>query len=349
MMYKVLHIFPENEPLIAEHVKMLLSVRDAEFLLLSPQDPESNAPDMVHLHGCWNYKTVRQALKAHHHGARIVMSPHSGLEPWIVNERRVTEKMGKTLLWERRAVERAYVMIVHGNMELENLKALGWNPRMETIRNAVVTNTITPEAMARQTIDVYRKVMDSNTLELMEDNTRQMMALMLKAGITGDRHWVEPLSDQNYQISPLSPIEWRRLLIYADQENIRTVIDHGARVLGISQPYIETEKIVCYLPTGYQRPKVSAILVTDLVSELQKGKLSMRHLVEMDRMLRRNDIEDEKLTETLDETRQLKFFRRLLQLLTEQTLIDEGFLPAEPLDDSGTKKLRRLLSTRQRI
>ncbi len=346
-MYKVLHIFPDNEPLIAEHVRMLLSVRDAEFLLLQAAESEKDIPDIVHLHGCWNVKLVRQALKAHRRGARIVMTPHGGLEPWIIDERRLTEKLSKTLLWQRRVVERAYVMIVHGTMEGDNLKELGWNPRMETIRNAVVTNTITPEAMARQTIDVYRKVMDSNTLELMDNNTRRLMALMLKAGITGDSRWVE--RDLPDELPTLSQTEWRRLLIYADQENIRTLIDHGARLLKLSQPYIETQKIVCYLPTNYQLPKVSAILITDLVNEMHKGKLSMRHLVELDRMLRRDDIEDDRLTETLDESRQLKFFRRLLQLLTEQTLLEEGFLPTLPLNDNATKKMRRQLNNRQRI
>ena len=346
-MYKVLHLYPDNEPLIAEHVRMLLSVGDAEFMQLQVSDAETERPDIVHLHGCWNFRMVRRALLFHRHGVRIVMTPHGGLEPWIINERRFSEKLSKTLLWQRHIVECAYVMIVHGGMERDNLAALGWNPRIETIRNAVVTNTITPEAMARQTIDIYRKVMDSNTLELMEEKTRQTMARLLKAGITGDRHWVESqLPDEPLS---LSVTEWRRLLLYADQENIRTVIDHGTRVLGISQPYIETAQIVCYLPTGYTRPKVNALQITDLVSEIQKEKVTIRHLLELDRLLRRDNVEDDRRTETLDESRQLKLFRRLLQLLTEQTLIDEGFLPAAPLNDRQTQTMRKQLFQHLRI
>ena len=222
---KILHLYPNDDSLIAKHVTML------------GQADTDARPDIVHVHGCWKYQTVKQALQAHRQGARIVFTPHGGLEPWIIAERRLSEKLYKTLLWQRRLAEHSYVMIAQGTMEAEALKQLGWNPRIEIIRNAVITNTITPEAMAQQTQDVYRKVMDSNTIELMSDNCRQLMTMLLKAGITGDRRWVEgepPVIDET---------EWRRLLVYADHENIRTTLDTGIHVLGLHHDYIETARI----------------------------------------------------------------------------------------------------------
>ena len=136
---KILHLYPEDDQLIARHEKMLDS-----------GSPDA-APDIVHIHGCWQYKVVRQAMHYHRQGARIVFTPHGGLEPWIISERRLSEKLSKTLLWQRRMAEYSYVMIAQGNMEAEALHKLGWNPRIEIVRNAVVTNSITPEAMAQQT------------------------------------------------------------------------------------------------------------------------------------------------------------------------------------------------------
>lgn len=346
---KVQHLYPENDPLILRHVAMLGGV---------PSPLTSHAsPDIVHVHGCWQHQVVRQAMMAHRQGARIVFTPHGGLEPWIVGERRLSEKLAKTLLWQRRLVECSYVTIAQGTMEAEALKQLGWNPRIETIRNAIITNSITPEAMVQQTVEVYNKVMDSNTLELMGDEARRLLVVLLKAGITGDSRWIA----QSWQYTTISDDDWRRLLVYADHENVRTTIDRGLRTLGIKPPYIDTAKVKSYLPTDYQLPKPKvqssnlkpqtsqAPDIVGMVTEISHGPLTLRHLVELDRMLRRPDVNDERVNDELDEHHLMKYYQRLLQLLTEQTALDEGFLTAEPLDDKQTQRMRNLLKKHLRI
>ena len=378
---KILHLFPEDDTLISAHVAMLRE-RD---------EPFTGQPDIVHVHGCWHYSIVRQALRFHREGARIVMSPHGGLEPWVIHERHFTEKLTKTLLWQRRMVESAYVLIAHGPMEAEALQQLGWNPRAETIRNAVVTNSITPEAMRQHTREVYRKVMDSDTVELMDADSRRMLSILLKAGITGDKRWLDErlemrderleMRDERYDyiqgdsqgnsrgnsqansqgvqgnhISPLSLLpshlndsSWRQLLVYADHENVRAVVDRGLHVLDIRAPYIETNRIKSYLPTDYQLPKVENRSVVGIVSEMRQGPLTLRQFVELDRALRRDDVNDEVIVDQLTEKRLIRFFRHILQLLQEQTLLDEGFLPAVPINDKQTANLRHQLLTHLRI
>jgi hypothetical protein len=340
---KVQHLFPANDPLIASHVAML-DVHASNLIPPTSTPSLLSSPDIIHIHGCWQYKEVRLAMIAHRRGARIVFTPHGGLEPWIIKERRLSEKLAKTLLWQRKLAECSYVIIAQGSIEAEALKELAWNPRIETIRNAVITNSITPEAMAQQTKEVYRKVMDSNTLELMSDDTRQLLVVLLKAGITGDRRWTA-----NAQPPSIPEDEWRRLLIYADHENVRTVIDRGLRTLELHAPYIETAHVKSYLPTDYQLPKPTAHDILSLVGEISHRALTLRHLVELDRLLRHPDVNDERINDALDERHQLKYYRRLLQLLTEQTALDEGFLTTEPLDDKQTQRMRNLLKKHLKI
>lgn len=334
------YLYPDDSLLIAKHVNMLEK----------REQKGGERPDIVHVHGCWNHEVAKQAMSAHRKGARIVLSPHGGLEPWVVEQRQLSERLAGTLLWQRRLVECCYVLIAHGNMEAEALRQLGWNPRIETIRNAVITNSITPEAMSQHTQEVYRKVMDSNTLELMSDEARQMLAMLLKAGITGDRRWVEwGSAPPDQKETWLAESEWRRLLIYAEHENVRTVVDAGCRVMGVHQPFLETKTIGSYLPTDYQQPRVSAHDVAGIVAETRRAGLTLRHLTELDRALRRDDVQDDRLTEALDESHLLKYFRRLLQVMSEVTLLDEGFMPAQPLDDRKTQRIRNLLYNHLRI
>ena len=348
----ILHLYPENDPLIARHVAMLdvhtSTIHHPPSTIHHPPSsihhpPSTPLPDIVHIHGCWQYSVVRQALQAHRQGVRIVFTPHGGLEPWVINERRMSEKLCKTLLWQRRLAECSYVTIAQGKMEADALQQLGWNPRIETIRNAVITNSITQEAMVQQTQEVYRKVMDSNTLELMGDDTQSLLAQILKAGITGDKRWVQQT------LPDINEDEWRRLLIYADNENVRTTVDKGTRTLGIQHPYMETAAIRNYLPTQFRQPRVEAHDVAGIVAEMKRGPLTLKHFVELDRALRRDNVDDEWLCDALDENHLLKYFRRLLQVLTEQTGLDEGFLPTLPLDDRRTQTIRKQLKNHLRI
>lgn len=348
---KVLHLYPENQPVIARHVEVLADACSRYSDMTVWRSPFDIVPDIVHVHGCWQHAVVRQAEQLRRQGARIVLTPHDQLEPWVISERQLQEKMVKTILWQRRLTEHSYVLIAHGPMEAEALGRLKWNPRIETIANAVITNTITADEMARQTRAVYQKVMDSHTIDLMADDTHSMLVTLIKAGITGDSRWIDPqlLSQQEWQFNRLPEEEWRKLLLYADHENIRPTVDAGIATLRLMVPPINTREITSYLPTDYQLPTVKANDVTGITIETRRQPLSMLHIVELARALRRPDIEDDSLAEELNSRHLSRYFRRLLLLLQEETGLDEGFMPLQPIDDKQTREMRKLLKNHLRI
>ena len=345
---KVLHLYPTHEPLIAAHVAMLTAAGQDGFThLTQANDLGAQQPDIVHVHGCWNYSIARNAMRIHRQGCRVVLSPHGGLAPWTLSERRLTEKLSKTIIWQRRIIESAYVTIAHSPIEAEHLEQLGWNPRVETIRDAAVTQSITPEAMCAQTHNVYRKVMDSNTLALMDHTTRHALTCLLKAAICSDRRWVEPIKPQ---LNRLDDNSWRMLFIYAEHENVRDLVDRGLNILGFTLPfYLDTKKVKSYLPTTYHRPQHTSRSAEDLVRQMTREQPTLLALIELERQLRRDTTDDNLLTANLERDHLLKPFQRLLQLLREQTAIEDGFLPAQPIDDKQTAQLRTLLNNPLRI
>lgn len=348
---KVLHLYPETDKVIARHVEVLADACSRYDDMTVWRSSFDVVPDIVHVHGCWRHAVVQQAERLHRQGSRIVLTPHDQLEPWIISERRLQEKLAKTIMWQRRLVGHSYVLIAHGCIEAEALSHLGWNPRTETIANAVITSTITPDEMARQTRAVYQKVLDSNTSELMTDDTHSLLVTLIKAGITGDSRWIEPqlLYEQQRLFDRLPDEEWRKLLLYADHEHIRPTVDAGIQTLQLMPPPIETKDIASYLPTDYQQPAVKANDVVGITAETRRSPLSMLHLVELARALRRPDVEDDSIADALAAKHLSRYFRRLLQLLQEETALDEGFMPLAPIDDKQTEKIRKLLKNHLRI
>ena len=355
---KILHVYPKADEMVAQHVNQLMEgmqhsveVQAVTHLADFKNICKSFEPDIVHCHGCWQYGIVNAGNYARKQGARIVLSPHGQLEPWVLEEKPLQEKFHKTALWQKPFVEKAYTLIAFGKMEQQYLEKLKWNPRIEVIHNAVITNSTTREKMCSQTFAVYQKVLDSNVLEQMDDDTQQLMASIIKAGTLGDARWVEPALPET--------IDWRRMFIYAEHQNIRNYVDYGINILGISAISLDTEHLPAYFPENYQRPQSIKKLIGEykgneteylvhMIQQIEKQPL-MLHLIEFTRELYRDTVNDDLLQEALEEKKLTKYASRLMQVLHELTLLDEGYMPIEPLDDRGTQKIRESITNHLKI
>ena len=355
----VLHICPRNSELIQKHVQLLVeglkqsaNVKVADNNKSLYQQVRNLDADIIHIHGLdqpVQAKAVRCAKKLN---IRYVMTLHCQLEPWAIKFHR-DRYLLEILLSKRDYTSNAYAVITMGKVEKENFKRLGWNPRIEVIHNALFTNIISPQEMASQTFAVYQKVLDSNTLEEMDQPTKEALAAFLKAGILGDKRWVPDTAYDARQIN------WRHLMLYAEHENITNYTDYGIRILGLSTPLIDTSRIAAYFPKKYSRP----VPMKELIGEYQGNQTdylvsmirqilkapTLLGIIELARELYRDSVNDEKIAEKLEEAGITKNAARLLQVLSEQVLLDEGFMPMPPLDDKQTDKLRNNLKNHLKI
>lgn len=357
---KILHIYPPNDETVARHVGLLTEglchsadVQTVTSLSEFKSRIQQFHPDIVHCHGCWQYFVVSAAHTARKRGSRVVLSPHGQLQPWVMEEKSLQEKLHKTLLWQKRSVEQAYALIAFGKMEQKHLQQLKWNPRIEVILNSLITNSTTSQEMCSQTYAVYQKVLDSNTLEQMDEHTQDMLATIIKAGTLGDARWCQKSEYRDQEI------DWRRMLIYAEHQNIRNYVDYGITILGLSALSLDTKHLPAYFPESYQRPQSIKKLIGDykgdetdyllrMIRQVEKQPL-MLHLIELSRELYRESVNDDRLKEALEEKGLTKYASRLMQVLSEQTLLEEGFMPLDPLDDRGSQQIRNSINNHLKI
>ena len=359
---KVLHIYPKSDNLIRQHVMLLAgSMQQSAEVFTADSGANirqmiiSQQPDILHCHGCWSQKMAYAIRTARNNGARVVITPHGQLEPWVVSQQNLQDKVVKALLWQKDVIAQAYAIITLGKLERVNFLKLGWNKRVEEIHNAVTTNTITLTEMCSKTFAVYQKVMDSNTLEQMDDLTLHALSTIIKAGIMGDCNWCRSTDSIRYP----QDIDWRRLLIYAEHENIRNYVDYGISVLGLPTPTIDTERIDAYFPDSYKKPCPIKEIVGDyegdetaylmkMIRQLNKQPLLL-HLIEFTRELYRDNVNDDTLVTVLEEKKLTGFASSLMQVLSEQTELDEGYMPLLPSDNRQTRQIRKLLTHHLRI
>ena len=355
----VLHIYPKNNELIHRHVSLLIEgLRQSANVQVADNSKSfykqacDMQADILHIHGANQMLQLKALRCAQKYNLRCMVTLHGQLQPFATSAMSKQEQMS-LLLVQREYLQKVYAVITFGKMETASFNRLGFNPRVEEIHNAVYTNTITPAEMAAQTFAVYQKIQDSNTLEKMDATTLAAFKAIIKAGIMGDKRWVDT--------STFDPrlINWRHLLVYAEHENISNYTDYGIRILELSAPLIDTQHIAAFFPKHYARPKTIKELVgdyqgdqTDYLMRIIRQVLKTPTLlgaIELTRELYRDNVNDDALAGKLEDAGLTHSAARLIQVLGEVVLLNEGFMPIDPLDDKQTEKLRNTLKNHLKI
>ncbi len=358
-MIKVLHFFPKDDKMIAQHVDILCNAMGSyadSYASCEPKDfiqkLHDKRPDIVHLHGCWRMANWIAARKATGHGARIVLSPHGGLEPWIIKQNYWSRKLPQLLLYQRRMVKHAAAVIVMGRMEKGCLERLNLTQRVETILNSLITSALTDEQMAAATHTVYRKVLDSNVWPLMEEDTKEAAKALIKAGITGDSRWID--NDGAVAVHGLTPDEKRKIVLYAYQEGISDTINQGFAATNTVIPDIDPANVPQYM---YGKTTENSIVPQDVDDINEKvvaalkaarkldwtGKLTTKNIVELDILMRSGEIDEAELAETLREKHLLSFANRMMAVMKSTTGFDEGLMPIAMKEGRRAKNMIKRL------
>lgn len=294
------------------------------------------SPDIVHIHGCWRMANLMVSNSAAKHGARVVFSPHGGLEPWIVRHHYWREKLPRLLLYQRPIAKRAYAVVAMGRMEAKCLKRLNYNPRMETVLNSLITEALTDSQMASEMHAIYRKVLDSNVWPLMEEQTKMAIRAFVKTGNACDERWIEPT--EHAAIDGLTQDEWRKIALYAHQEGILDTVSRGIDIAGKRLPDIDLDAVPHYLPQRYSpaqalspQGKDNNETFINAIKAMHKlyraNKLAIRHIVELDALIRANEFAEDKLADSLSEKHLLTFAGSAMKALADLTGLEEGLMP----------------------
>lgn len=360
---RIYHFYTNSDPMMREYVETLVSAMGGraemkattQFGELKRMCHDSK-PEIIHVHGCWRQEMAHILPFANKIGARIVVSPHGQLQPWVTKQRWKSEKLPKTLLFQRKLVAKAYAIVAMGKMEEEGLRQKNWNPRIETVKNALITESISKEEMAQQMLHIYNKVYDTAPRHYMLPSTIDALRALIKVGITGDARFID--ADHTNACRNLDYIEWRKILAYAHQESILGIVALGIKTLNLSFPDIDPTKVEYYkkellpIPEGI-KPKESDSPSKLLSRKIRAARaryaihsLGFSYVVEVaDALFHASpEVDEDKVRELALSLGAKGFVQRLMHILATETLLDEGYLIAEPINDKKTKKiLQRIL------
>lgn len=334
MNMKVLHVISHNSPMLANYVSMITNISG---IISDTTDHAEEIkhkctdflPDIIHLHGCNNAKINKIISWAQQQSFRIVVTPHGQLESWEDGNRsRVLKHI----------IEHSYVVIARSQTEQDELKRIGWNSRTEIIPNPIITRTTTADKLSDAHQKIYSKILNSNVLELLDEETEKALHSILKAGICGDGRWAKPFHTE--------AVNWKLLYTYVEQEGITSYYERGLFALQLLNT--EHQSLPSYLPKNYRQPKsLAGKSLSDIVrnahQQVTEGCLSLLTLADLHAALLHDDVEDDVVVQQLENEGLSKFMASLMTVMKEQTGLDEGYMPCWPVENKMTEQIRQCI------
>lgn len=379
---RILHYIPviKVDDLVSDYVKALTSsMRNiAEVHIITAKGSVAKTlkninPDIVHIHSCWDYATTKVIKAVADSGIAVVLSPHNGLEPYTMkNEQRMTKQM-KRAAYQYRAVAGVDGLIATSAFEYDSLVALGWNKHVGMVLSPILNRNVSASQMAENAFAYYNKILDTRYFFRMTVSEKEAVCHLLHTSKTRNSFFYQLTEGRIQTLRSLGYEQWRRILMYSDDEGVRQLVDTAIRTLQLNVPQIDTQSIDRYkirkdkdtkplertkllsanssveeklkdeIGEGEELLRTITVMVLNMRYHLRANTLSMRHIADLYDMIRYEDYDEDRLVEVLKRVRVNKLAARLLQLEKEYLYLTEGFLPLPPLDDGGTQAIRNVL------
>ncbi len=163
---------------------------------------EDEQPDIVHINGIWMIQTwivQREALRM---GFKTLITPHGMLEPWIIRRHYLSRKLPALLLYQKKALRKAKVLIATAESEKENILRLGYNKNVEVISNGIAVDSVKMKTSWKRTrrILFLSRVHIKKGVELLIDAVRCLSSELEQYEVIvageGDADYIVALKDK---------------------------------------------------------------------------------------------------------------------------------------------------------
>lgn len=168
-------------------------------------------PALVHVHGIWHLVDHWGTQFACKHGIRLIIQPRGMLEPQAL-EYKAWKKRVAMLLFQRRDLESAKLMIATSSREYENIRKFGFRNPIAVIPNGV--GLVTPTVENGLTERYYQK--GRTVLFLSRIHPKKGLANLVRA-------W-----------SQIQPMGWRLCIAGPDERGHFAEVNALARELGVA-------------------------------------------------------------------------------------------------------------------
>lgn len=184
-------------------------------------------PDIVHVHGAWDFMAAMAEWKSRHENVTTVVSPHRGLSQAIINIDFWNKKLIRLLTYQLWMVRGCTAIIAVNEKEKEDVMSLGMKKRIEVMPE--MPKDIDKAGQMRDALmAAYRKALDSTYFRHLKDEERNFVDSLTKAAVVD--------ADTEVAAPDTKGISFRNVFFYAYDEDVTELMLQGAQKLHVAMP-----------------------------------------------------------------------------------------------------------------
>lgn len=292
-------------------------------------------PDIVHIHACWDWRAALVERISRRKGYFTTVSPHGGLSPEQMELNFWKDRLPRILLYQLQMIRNCNSIILTTEKEKTDMEALKWKRNLSLVPHPL-TNDMSDDETSSLLMSAYRKVIDTNYQKRLTAEEEVLMNNCLKASV-----WpYEELPDDLSTALDTSGISFRRLYLYANDQEVTEEFINGAHKLNISIP---PRLDVATIPRFKVKQKENksrlkklqrlVMILTKLIDEKKVNevkKWNLRSLLLAYTLLRFSDYDEFKFNKLINKHGIQTFTRKFMTLMSEQFQLEKGFMPVLP-------------------
>lgn len=319
--------FVENHLVTNKHVNIpnaeVLQIHKSDWNIFSIRNTflkqlYALMPDIVHVHGCWNYATYQCLNMARNRGFITFFTPYGEMSMKEIKTEFWKKKVWKLLWYQRPMLKRASFIIVQTQKEGDTLFTLGRSTDMD-----IVPTKATPsDDFAAHITALYKQCCDAQRTKEVSMQTLKAIHLQLH----------ELLHSHSLPKLELSSREKQQYDLFCTQQELTSTLTDEYQI-----------------PRYSDGDAISEIyaMVKKLKSSMGKKKATFNDVFQLTATIQNNDYDEDKLMQGLQKDGLSNFLRRIVQIADELCGIEPGFMPCLPLNDEKTLEMKLRLFNRQ--
>lgn len=326
---KVHYLFFKKTKNPAAHLSTLLEIKKTLKEL---------RPDLVHVHGSWDWRLAaveRTARKMH---IVTLLTPHNGLAQELLGIDFWNRKLPCLIAYQAWMVRNCTAVIAINEKEKGDVASLGLKRRIE-VMPPVPKDGDRAEELCDALMTAYRKALDSTYEHDLTQKERDIVSAAVRADIAD--------SDVATESPDVQGVSYRRIFFYAYDEDIMEAFVRGAAKLQIAlPPTLDVAQVPRYRNVkakqrGALKDANAAIKPISLPAERQAEgdavrmiakaqrismpRLTLRHYAELYQMFRLTDFDEDVVMAELKRLHLTAFTKKLQKRLTTMFALKQGY------------------------
>ena len=295
-------------------------------------------PDVVHVHGPWDWRAAMVERMARQQRIVTLVSPHRGLSQELISVDFWSKKLPCLMAYQAWMVRNCTAVIAVSEKEGNDILSLGLKKRIE-VMPPMPREGESMEALRDDLVTVYRKALDSAYATELTQEERNVVSSALRAVIADDDIVTEKPDIQG--------VSFRRIFLHAYDEDVMRQLVNGCQKLQLPlPPPLNVAEVPRYRnPKAKQRGALKdanvsvkplampadrqaerdAVMLISKAKALTLPRLTLRHYAELYAMFRHSDFDETLVAAELKRLHLQRFTIKLQKRLAEMFALRSGY------------------------